>query len=66
MPWMLLYVMKLYLYMSELQVWEMNELQLLVQTNTFPSMLAPSKKIDCESSLYRTVIAVITIVMFIY
>jgi hypothetical protein len=32
---MLLYVMKLYLYMSELQVWEMNELQFLVQTNTF-------------------------------
>jgi hypothetical protein len=62
---MLLYVMKLYLYRSELQVWEMNDLQFLVQTNTFPSMLATSKKIDCESSLYRSVNAVITIDMLI-
>jgi hypothetical protein len=43
---MLLYVMKVYFYRSEMQVWEMNDLQFLVQTETFPSMLATSKKLD--------------------
>jgi hypothetical protein len=65
MSWMLLYVMKVYLYRGELQVWEMKDLQFLVHTDTFPSMLATSKKLDWESDLYRFVNVVIIIDMFI-
>jgi hypothetical protein len=43
-----------------------NDLHFLVQTNNFPSTLATSKRIDCESNLYSSHIYLLETVCHVY